>query len=148
MNKKKKIILILLVMLVGSLCINAVTAKTENVRIGNNTNFDEKSDSKSISLTAKTTTKNFVITLTTKFNKKTFDNVHESPFNGYLVVKSKNSKIKIKSINVKQGNGLKGFKWKTHKINSNKKTIKLGKNTLAMVYQDGEWGQLAYKIKY
>jgi hypothetical protein len=120
-----------------------VTTKTENVRIGSNTKFGSKPYIK----LDKTSTKNFVITHTMKFTKKDFS-IHEDPFTGYLNVKSKNPKIKIKSIDVMQGNGYKGFKWKTHKINSNKKTITLGKNTLANLYENGVVNPLIYRIKY
>jgi hypothetical protein len=79
---------------------------------------------------------------TTKFKNP------DSPFTGYVKVESKNPKIKIKTIKINQGNGFKGFNWKTHKINSNKKTIKLGKNIFAKSYEEGKGWQQSYKITY
>lgn len=141
----KKVFLILMLVMVFSLTVGSVVAKAETVRIKSNTDFNDKA----YMSVAKTTTKNFVISHTMKFTKKNYD-FHSGSFVGYVSVKSKNPKIKIKSIQVKQKNRNlnKSFQWKTYKVNSNKKTVKLGKNTLAMVYQDGEWGQRTYIIKY
>ena len=86
-------------------------------------------------ITLKTTTTNFIVTHNMEFAKKIVN--QDSPFTGYVTVKSINPKIKIKTIKILQGNGYKGFKWKTHKISSNKKTIKLGKNTLANLFENG-----------
>lgn len=128
--KFKKFLLFFMLLIVVSLTTTQIAfAQTDNIKINSNTKFSD--------YTAKTISKNFIITH--KIKKST----------GYLNIKSKNSKIKIKSIKIKQGNGFKGFKWKTYKINSKKpKTIRLGKNTFANVYQDGNWGKITYIIKY
>ena len=91
---KKKILLIILLLMVFSLTIGPATAKTENIKIGDNSKYSESSKA----MTVKTSTQNFIITHTLKFQKKDFD--LDSPFTGYVTVKSKNSKIKIKSLDV------------------------------------------------
>lgn len=119
------------------------TIYTEKVYISSNTNFGDGSRK----LTAVTTSENFVITMIQKYEYVDFD--IEDPFTGYLTINPRNSDIKIISIEVKQGNGIDGFYWKAHSINSKgETTITLGENTLANVYQDGNWGQLTYIIKY
>ena len=109
---------------------------------------DENSECYSDSYThiLKITTTNFIVTHTTKFANKMV-NV-DSPFTGYVTVKSINPQIKIKTIKILQGNGYKGFKWKTHKINTNKKTIKLGKNILANFYENGKGWKRAFIVNY
>ena len=141
--KFKRIFLILMLLMVFSLTISSVTAKTENIKP---TNKNSKFYSDSYTHTIKTTTKNFIITHTMKYEKKMVD--PDSPFTGYVTAKSKNPKIKIKTIKIKQGNGYKGFKWKTYKINSNKKTIKLGKNIMADFYEEGKGWKRAYIATY
>jgi len=117
--------------------------RTENVKVTSSSSFSQTQYKDTI----KTSSTNFVITHTMKAVKK-FVNP-DSAFVGYVTVKSKNPKIKIKSLLVKQGNGFKGFKWKTYNINSNKKTVKLGKNTRAMIHMEGVKGYiLSFKVKY
>jgi len=116
---------------------------TEKFYIGSNTEFGSSSKT----LSAVTSSDNFVITMTQEYTHANFD--IDDPFTGYLTIKTISPNIKIISIEVKQGNGFKGFNWKTHNINSKTgKTINLGKNTLANVYQEGNWGQLTYIIQY
>ena len=141
--KYKKILLILMLVMVFSLATGSVTAKTENIKIWDDNSVSSGNSYKQV---VKTTTKNFVITQTLKYAKKMVD--MDSPFTGYLTVKSKNPKIKIKSIKTKIWQNPKLY-WKTYKINSNKKTIKLGKNTLANVYENGHTKPyLVYIVNY
>ena len=140
----KKLFLIIMLVLVLSLSLGSVNAKTEKVKIGSNTKYNLENPYETI---VKTTSKNFIITTSLKYKKKMVD--QDSPFTGYLTVKSKNPKVKINSIQVKEGNGKKGFKWKTHLINSNNKTIKLGKSTLPNLFENGvKKPPLIYIVKY
>lgn len=82
--------------------------------------------------------KNFVVTT---YSKRNLQN-NGKTYVGYVNVKAKNKNIKINTIRLKQGYNGKGFKYKTYKVNSNKKTIKLGKNIFVAGYGS------VYKIKY
>ncbi|MEA4957828.1 MAG: zinc-ribbon domain-containing protein [Methanobrevibacter sp.] len=128
----------------NALEVSLPTIYTDKVPIGSNTEFS--SDSKK--LMAITSSDNFVITMTQKFEHSNFE-VYEDPFVGYLTISPRSSDIKVISIEAKQGNGIDGFYWQKYNIDSKDETsISLGENIIANVYQDGNWGQLTYIIRY
>ncbi len=132
MKKYKKILIIFLTLTILSLTITNVSATTEKITINGKNDYTTFNG-----WTTKTITEKFIIKHQVKKNT------------GYLTIKTRNGKIKIQSIKVKQGNGYKGFHWKTYKIkNKNKISLKLTKNNIANVYQEGNWGKTTYIIKY